>query len=390
MIQNGLVLKQNDSQTKSPYCLMPWLHFHVGNKGMVNACCVGNIPLGNINEKSFDEIWMGEPIAELRKQFLRQEPDPRCKVCIHREAAGVKSMREETFEKFADFNISQFQLPIYFDIRFSNVCNFRCRTCWHGASSKWYKDAKSLGRAIGHEAILKNVNDFKGFIAKMGPSLKMAQEIYFAGGEPLVTEEHYLLLDWLIEHKVYPKLRYNTNFSVLKFKKWDVIKLWKEFPSVEILASIDAANNLGEYIRKEFDWELFLENREKIRSLNSVSFKVAPTVSILNVKDLPFFYTQLIANGVIAADDWYTNVLERPYYYNIKALPADIKQEIKQVYQTFIQNLKPNQANVKQQFTSIIDFMMVEDLSSYYQQFIKETEKLDELRNEDGSTFNFY
>ena len=203
-----------------PYCLMPWIHFHVGNKGVAKACCVANIPYGNINSESLEDIWKGDPITKIRTKFAAGEIDKRCAVCIHQEAVGNKSIRQETFDKFPHIDIEKSpSLPIYFDIRFSNVCNFRCRTCWHGASSKWFSDAKELGTAIGKKAIIKNVQDFEDFIQKTGAALLQAEEIYFAGGEPLVTEEHYLLLEWLIEQgATQMRLRYNTNFSKLQFK----------------------------------------------------------------------------------------------------------------------------------------------------------------------------
>ena len=273
-------------EEKTPYCLMPWIHLHIGNQGQVNACCVANISYGNINDQSLEEIWNGTPIQSIREKFAKGEIDKRCHHCIQREAAGAKSIRQETFEKFPNIAINKTdtQQPIYFDIRFSNVCNFRCRTCWHGASSKWFQDAKKLGTNIGEKAIIKNIQDFDAFIQKTGKALLRAEEFYFAGGEPLVTEEHYLLLKWLIKNKATKaRLRYNTNFSKLKFKDYHVIDLWSHFEHVELMASLDATNALGEYIRKELDWNLFLDNREKIRPYRNLQFKISPTISVLNV-----------------------------------------------------------------------------------------------------------
>lgn len=364
---------------------MPWIHFHVGDKGMVKACCVANIPFGNINEKSFNEIWNGDAIETLRSKFARGESDPRCAVCIKREEGGVRSIRQETFEKFPDLGADHNSLPVYFDIRFSNVCNFRCRTCWHGASSRWFQDAQALGRNIGEKAILKNVEDFEAFIRETGEALKGAREIYLAGGEPLVTEAHYLLLEWLIENKVFPKLRYNTNFSVLEFKEWNVLELWKQFPEVEIMASVDESGELGEYIRKEFNWNLFCSNREKIRPFAHIHFKIAPTVSLLNVKSLPQFYLKCIDLGLIPPEGWYINILERPFYYNIKALPQAQKEEIRTIYSTVLKELEERGISKKLRldFQSCLDFMFAEDLSAHYKAFRKETATLDALRMED-------
>ncbi|MFK8006649.1 MAG: twitch domain-containing radical SAM protein [Saprospiraceae bacterium] len=371
-----------------PYCLMPWIHFHVGNNGIAKACCVANIPFGNINEQSMDEIWNGEPIQKLREKFATGEKDKRCAQCYKLEAAGGKSIRQETFEKFPDIKIedNSTPLPIYFDIRFSNICNFRCRTCWHGASSKWYSDAKKLGTNLGEKAIIQNIDDFNLFLQKCGKALLQAEEIYFAGGEPLAMEEHFLLLEWLVENNATQmRLRYNTNFSLLKFKNYDALELWKHFSEVEILASLDGAGALGEYIRKEMSWKTVLENREKIRILPHLKFKISPTISVFNILHLLDFYKECLELKMIAPTDIYFNILERPSHYNIKILPTPIKKHIKKEYLKFFDWIEKNEIpdSVKVMFQECLDYMMAEDLTKYWAKFQTETLSLNKLRDEE-------
>ena len=366
---------------------MPWLHFHVGNNGMAKACCVANIPFGNVNEQSLEEIWNGEPIQKLRNKFLKGEKDNRCAVCHKLEAAGGKSIRQETFEQFPDVKIEKekLALPIYFDIRFSNVCNFRCRSCWHGASSKWFSDAKALGRNLGKKAILKNIHDFDLFLKKNAKALLNAKEIYFAGGEPLVTEEHYLLLKWLIKHGATKmKLRYNTNFSMLNFGKYDVLEIWKQFAVVEILASIDGTEALGEYIRKEMSWATILANRKKIKDYPHLKFKIAPTISVFNIRHLPKMYQQCLELEMITPKDIYFNILERPNYYNVQILPLKYKQQVQKEYAIFFEWLEKEKISnhVKAMFQECLDYMFAEDLSKWWDKFQVETTLLDNLRSE--------
>ena len=143
-------IKTAGNKSDLPFCLMPWIHLHIGDHGMTKACCVGNIPFGNINELSLEEVWNGAAISQLRQKFADGQADNRCAQCIHVEQAGGKSMRQETFEKYQHLDWNKNSLPYYFDLRFSNVCNFRCRSCWHGASSKWFADAKILGLSLIH------------------------------------------------------------------------------------------------------------------------------------------------------------------------------------------------------------------------------------------------
>lgn len=368
---------------------MPWIHYHVGDQGKAKACCIANIPYGNVNKQDFEEIWNGKPIQELRAKFLQGEKDNRCSGCYNLERAGGKSIRQETFEKFPELfptEKNSVDLPIYFDIRFSNVCNFRCRTCWHGASSKWFNEAKQLGRNWGNKAIIQNITDFNRFISQTGTALKGAKEIYFAGGEPLVTEEHYLLLDWLIENKITDvTLRYNTNFSILTFKHYEVLTYWKQFKQVEILASIDATEELGEYIRKEFNWQLFLLNREKIRGEKHITFKLAPTVSVLNLAHLPTLYKTGIELNLIEPENFYVNILERPFHYNIKSLSPQKKEEIEAEFSSFYSWCKQQDLpeTIPLSFQECISFMKQEDLfESYSASFLHETRTFDELRGE--------
>jgi len=367
---------------EKPFCLMPFLHLHIGNKGIAKACCVANIPFGNINKESLSDIWNGQAINHLRNKFKKGESDKRCSVCHNIEAAGGKSIRLETFEKFPNFGLqNQPDLPVYFDIRFSNVCNFRCRTCWHGASSKWFKDAKALGTNIGEKAILHNINDFNQFIKTSGEALLQAEEFYFAGGEPLVTEEHYLLLDWLIKNKATKaRLRYNTNFSKLEFRDYDLLSMWKHFEEVELLASIDASEALGEYIRKEMKWKDIIANRAKIKNESHIQFKIAPTISVLNVDHLPKLYQQSLDLKMIQPEDLYINILERPAYYNIQILPTAKKQEIAENY---LASFTPDTPlSIKKSFQEILDYMFLDDRSDLWPEFLRQTKVLDGVREE--------
>ncbi len=363
---------------------MPFVHYHVSNNGLAKACCVANITYGNTNNETLDEIWNGEKINQLRTKFSKNETDERCFVCHKIEASGGKSIRLETFDKFDYHTLEEKpQLPIYFDIRFSNVCNFRCRTCWHGASSKWFNDAKLLNTNVGKKAIIKNIDDLDRFIDTSSEALKNAEEFYFAGGEPLVTEEHYQLLEWLVENKATrARLRYNTNFSKLAFKEYDLIDLWSQFDEVELLASIDASNSLGEYIRKDMDWQEILENRKVISRHPFIKFKIAPTVSILNVLQIPDLYEECLQLKMIEPNDLYINILERPSYFNIQILPKELKLKVVDRYLSHMTESNPKQIN--QAFQSILDYMMEEDRSELYGLFLEKNAELDELRGEEN------
>lgn len=368
---------------------MPWIHFYSGNNGETKACCVANIKYGNINSQSLETIWKGDEITSLREKFRANKSDKRCSVCVNNEIANNTSIRLETLEKYGSSFVDEISNPFYFDIRFSNVCNYRCRTCWHGASSKWYNDAVQLKRTAGKQAIIQNISDLKDFIEKLGPSLLNAKEIYFAGGEPLVTEEHYLLLEFLVQNNATDVLlRYNTNLSHLSFKRWDCVELWSKFKRVEIAASIDGIMSVGEYIRKDMNWDVVRKNRNLLRNNYSISFKIAPTISTLNITHFPDLFSWATENSFIDSKDLYLNYVDRPTHYNIQCLPTDLKREISLKYH-FIIN-QSNCVKTKEVFQNILDYMNAKDHSDKWPLFISETTTLDQLRKESISNYSCY
>jgi hypothetical protein len=86
---------------------------------------------------------------------------------------------------------------------------------------------------------------------QMQEHIPYLEQIYFAGGEPLIMEEHYNVLKELVRLKRFDvRLQYNTNFSRLNLKDENVLDYWKLFNNVSIGASLDAMGPRAEYIRK--------------------------------------------------------------------------------------------------------------------------------------------
>ena len=73
------------------------------------------------------------------------------------------------------------------------------------------------------------------------PLLPALEEVYFAGGEPLVMEEHERILRFLIDRRLFHvRLIYNTNFSVMAYRGSDFVRMWDRFETVRIGARLDA------------------------------------------------------------------------------------------------------------------------------------------------------
>ncbi|MCG8477446.1 MAG: twitch domain-containing radical SAM protein [Cytophagales bacterium] len=374
------------------FCIMPWVHFHSGQQGKVCACCIANIPFGNVNQQTIEEIWNGPEIRQFRLKLLNGEKDNRCSTCFKREDAGHESERQSVNQRFRTHiqkalrqtqkNGQYPHTPVYWDIRFSNKCNFRCRTCWHGNSSRWFEDAKKLSRNIGNQAIIQNITDTDSFFSQLDGLLPKTEEFYFAGGEPLIMDEHYHLLKVLDQRKLHHiHLRYNTNLSLLNYRELDVLKIWKKFDRVTVQASLDASGKLGEYIRKGQQWDKAISNRKKMLEMcPEAEFVLCPTVSTLNLEHLPNFLREWKSLGLLCYSSILLNLLERPYGYNIKSFSANEKQRISALWNNFASEL--SNPSLKTQILSALNFMNSEDLCSHQKAFVKETTILDHMRNE--------
>ncbi len=308
------------------FCVLPWIHLHVSQNGRVSPCCNNNRYLGNVQEQSINDIWKGEKFEMLRAQFATNIPDKRCAHCYNIEKSGKESLRQISNQKYKKDIIrvkKNNPQPIYLDIRFSNICNFKCKTCWHGNSSAWFEEGSK--RNASEERIIKAfTTDFD----ELFDYLDDVEEIYFAGGEPLIMEEHYQILEELEKRKLFNiQLRYNTNFSNLNFKDKDILEIWKNFNNIHVSASIDASFQLGEEIREGFNWKQFIKNRKQLlEDAPEIYFEITPTISSLNINQLPELHQFLVNEELLYINHIYLNILERPSEFNIQRL-SNIEKE---------------------------------------------------------------
>jgi radical SAM protein with 4Fe4S-binding SPASM domain len=385
------------------FCMYPWIHLHVFPTGTAMPCChaehIGNNSLGNAQQTSLKDLWNSDRMKQLRKNMLSDTADPFCKRCYEQEKSGFFSGRNSANKHFGkhiarvdsthdDGTVDDFEM-IYWDIRYSNLCNLRCRSCGHIFSSSWYQDQVKLA---GKDWAQKNkVLNYAGktetdMWEQLIPHLDYVEQIYFAGGEPLLMEEHYKILEELERRGRFDvRLIYNTNFTEVKLKDRWVFDYWKKFDSVAVGASLDAMGPRAEYVRKGTLWDQVERNREKMLEIcPEVDFYISPTFSILNAWHVPDFHKNWVDKGLIKPSDLNVNILQDPDYYRIDIAPLSFKEKIKQKYQEHLEWLRPldqlQRATVG--FESAIKFMMAIDNTALITKFWKRTEELDQLRKE--------
>ena len=383
------------------FCIYPWVHLHAWPTGQAFPCCMSEPAgeLGNCRKDSLEQIWNNEPARQLRVNMLTEQASAACTRCYEQEEAGFFSGRKSANkhhghlinriqETQADGHLDRFQLN-YWDIRFSNLCNLSCRSCGHIFSSSWYQDQARLAgpKWAGQNRALNYAGRTSTDMwEQLLPHLDYVEQIYFAGGEPLMMAEHYNILDELERRGRFDvRLIYNTNFTHVKLKDREVFDYWRKFDSVSVGASLDAQGLRAEYIRKGTVWDTVERNREQmLRVCPDVDFYISPTLSIMNALHLPDFHKDWVARGLIRAQDLNVNILQDPPFYRVDTAPMKYKQRIRVAYEEHLAWLRPldRLQRATQGFESAINFMMATDNTQLLPQFWTRTHELDAIRGE--------
>ena len=371
-------------------CILPWLHIFGAITGEYRACCHveflddESTILGN-HKQTLDEVWNGESYRNIRQRFLKGDiPDGCKKVCYDREVHGDSiSNRQQVNKRFkkkaylqdlTNDDVSLPNKPSYLDLRFGNLCNFKCRMCGPYASTSWYKDSEDPSWSKTIDYFTDN-EDFWKDVPQYIPNLK---EIYFAGGEPFVQEGHYKMLTLLIDSGYAKNIHvsYNTNLSYSKFKKYDLIQLWANFKKVSIWPSIEGYGSRVEYARKGLSWPKF--EKHAIMFKDNIT-TISAVISIYSITSMPDLILWCKRNNF----NFYGTTLIEPANQKVTCLPKETKQYIVKLYKKFTSDYKGLLTiDELQQIKSWLSFMVSTDDSYLLPTFKKEQERLDLLRNE--------
>ena len=383
------------------FCMYPWIHMHVWPTGQAYPCCqsTSDPSFGNAHSQPMKEIWNSKNFKQLRMDMLNDQPNPSCIKCYEQEESGFFSGRqsankhhghhiERTHATEADGTYNDFEMT-YWDIRFSNLCNLKCRSCGHIFSSQWYQDqAKLAGKdwKKDNKPLVYAGRTETDMWEQLVPHLDYVEQIYFAGGEPLLMEEHYQILDELVKRKRFEvRLIYNTNFTHTQLKDKSVFEYWNQFDSVAVGASLDASGARGEYIRKGTDWAVVEQNRrDMLKICPNVDFYISPTLSIMNALHLPDFHRDWVEKGLLRPQDLNVNILQDPVYYRIDIAPPEYKAEIAEKFRKHLEWLwtQDHLQRATVGFESAITYMMATDNTHLIPKFWEKTAKLDEIRRE--------
>jgi len=416
-------MNKKDLIKTKQFCMAPWTHMHFMPNKDVNPCCLSPIDetIGNMKEQSIKEIWNSEEMRQLRKDMLAgKDCNNFCSRCYEKEEDGFTSLRTHMNNTYAnkhwktvestqeDGTVEDVNL-IHWDFRFSNICNQSCRTCGIEFSSQWHGDfikLWNLDKDNQPEKIKKIWSDVDAFEQDFDELFDKVEYIHFAGGEPLITDEHYKVLERLIEKgRTDITIRYSTNFNQLQYKKYNVVEMWKNFKHIQLIASLDDCGDRYNYIRNGGTWEKVVENFYQLRDAGlfdngNVNFGIHPTISFWNIYYLPDFHQECIRLGLIDMNarhnpDHFTeyfhlNPLMFPSYYSSQILPAKHKEEVTKKILDYANYLEKEYNVGKQPLINLVDYMNAEDRTNEIPKMHNMTVKLDNIRKQNTKeTFPF-
>ncbi len=458
-------MSEHDLPTPSDtFCILPWIHLSTRPDGSMRVCCTANASSvgatndkvhggrvgivktedgkpANLNTTDLSTAWNNTYMRSVRKMMLAGEKPASCLKCFKEEAAGHRSKRQWETQYWMNNGIDVDELVKetyedgstdsklrYIDIRMGTKCQLGCVMCSPHDSSGWVKDWNKLYPQITNESLKQTmVWEDKGktfgasynwhknnpeFWDQFYAQIPYLRQLYFAGGESTVIEEHYEILAKVIEmgYASEMEVRYNSNGIELPDR---LLELWSHFKKVRFHYSIDSIGEMNDYIRYPSEWshQLAMFKRLDTETTNNVEVTIACAVNALNIHYIPdFLKWKLQESGLHKTNMWpfgaggiNYHFVYWPGHLNVKVLPDEFLDKTEAKYEEFIKWWSDNwelgvpswhKGKVtKEQWENasygikrlrgMISFARSEDWSQRLPEFREYINKLDDMRGTD-------
>lgn len=289
-----------NSNLPNTLCLAPWTHTYLSPQTERRLCCASREPAQNFEQYidtaagtgryipiTLEQHWNSDHMRSVRRRMMDGEILPECDVCnnrllntsVYRDYFThlFRHKLQEVFDSTDETGATTMR-PVSWDYRFSNLCNFKCRTCGDMLSSSWETEQKTHNMVNWSNPknnwqrpeIRQQISEFQDtqVEAEFAEAVEQhrVEEVYWVGGEPLMYEQHWRYMQRIIElgdgARVYA--RYNTNLSRIDYRGINLYRdILDHVRDWQICASIDGTGDIGEYIRTGLSWHTFCKNFEQ-------------------------------------------------------------------------------------------------------------------------------
>jgi MoaA/NifB/PqqE/SkfB family radical SAM enzyme len=355
------------------FCVLPWISLEASPIGTVRPCCLAEEEIIDDHGEKFDLnsadlslVQRSQYMQNLRQDFLDQQQPRTCRKCWNEERAGRVSKRMHTLDRLkhivTDEQWSEDSKPLRFlDLKLGNICNLKCRICGSWSSSTFaaeelqYLPNEEKKNSFHYTMLRRGAwpRENPQFWQQIDNIVDHISYIEFTGGEPFMIQEHFQLLQGIVDRGIAGgvEIHYNTNGT-----QWPehAESIWQHFKTVEIAFSIDDVRERFEYQRTNASWSEVNANIQKFRELRDrwpgkIQLQVCSTVNVFNV-----MYLEDLANWIDLQgfDFVYWNMMHEAYYFSISSLPDSAKTQIKQQ----LESAQVTDSH-QQEFRRICDFM---------------------------------
>jgi len=356
------------------FCILPWVSIEASPIGTVRPCCLADDEIVDDTGNKFDlstanflDIQNSNHMRSLREQFLAGKKPQTCRKCWNEERGGRTSKRMHTLDRLkhsiADTEWTADAKPLMFlDLKLGNICNLKCRICGSWSSSQFAtEEINQLPReeqksSLAYQMLRAGAwpRENAQFWQQIDSVLTDIRYIEFTGGEPFMIDEHFDMLQGIIDrgiaHQV--EIHYNTNGT-----QWPERgeAIWKHFKTVEIAFSIDDIGDRFEYQRSNANWQEVCANLDRFRDLKechkNIVLQICTTVNIFNVRYLDQV-AQWVDRNKESFNFVYWNMMHDAWYFSIATLPDTAKAGITEHLHSA--DVPPQ---YREEFDRIIDFM---------------------------------
>jgi organic radical activating enzyme len=313
--------KKQLDEVSSTFCVAKWkqVTMHLQN-GMNHSCHHPKTHVVPISEIKFNPTALhnSEFKKQQRKLMLEGKRPEECDYCWRVEDSGQGSISDRIY-KSAD----QWALPFvkdiqskpwdddvdpsYVEVSFSSVCNFKCSYCAPHISSQWMEEIEKYGpyptsNSFNNLDWIKSQNmmpipnreenPYVDAFWEWWPTMyQNLQHFRITGGEPLLSKNTFLVLDYIIENPN-PNLEVSINTNMNppeelfdKFiEKIKIIITEKKVKKFKLFTSAEAHGKQSEYIRFGMNYDKWLSNIHRVyKEIPEIEFTIMSTYNILSL-----------------------------------------------------------------------------------------------------------
>jgi MoaA/NifB/PqqE/SkfB family radical SAM enzyme len=350
------------------FCVLPWVSLETSPIGTVRPCCLAEDEITDnagkkysLLETDLDQIHKSSYMQKLRQEFLDGVKPDTCRKCWNEERSGRTSKRLHTLNRLehivTDTEWTADAKPLVFiDFKLGNICNLKCRICGSWSSSTFAaEEVRFEGKDSFHYQMLKDgawPRRNQNFWNEIDKLMQQVRYLEFTGGEPFMIQEHFDLLQRMVDQGIASNVEIHYNTNGTHFPE-HAESIWRHFKLVEIAFSIDDVGPRFEYQRANAVWDEVNTNMDQFEAMRdrntNIQLQVCSTVNVFNV-----MYLEGLANWIDTRkfDFVYWNMLHEARHHSVSTLP----ERAKELVSNRLMNSRVSDFHMKE-FVNIVDFI---------------------------------